>query len=149
MRRFSVLAVVAACVVCLGGCSGDGSDSEEADVLQVVEEFTAAVNVYDTEAVREIVTEDFTWQSTGPVQSLDEYTAYVDANYKSVNFHVEVTDEPVVHADGDDYTVEESDVMTANSLDPGGLAGTLVYRVVEVEGDWLISEARWTENDVS
>jgi len=65
----------------------DATD-DEAEVLSTVEGFGAAVNAHDTEAIRECVTEDFTWQSTGPVVNLDEYLAHVDRYYEATGFHV-------------------------------------------------------------
>jgi hypothetical protein len=132
---------VAAVVLLLPGCgSTDDSGATEAEVLSTVEGFGAAVNAYDTEAIREYVTDDCTWQSTGPVQTLDEYLAYVDANYKKLDFHVEATSDPGVSLDGEEYVVVQHEAVEATSFEA---VGTSTVRLVEVDGVWLIREARW------
>ena len=112
------------------------------EVLATVEGSTEAVNAYDTEAIRTYVTEDYTWQSTGPVTALDEYLSYVDAYYEQLGFHV-VSGEPVVRADGEVYIVEVPDVATFSGRE---LIGTTVHRVVADGDGWLIQESRWTED---
>ena len=128
-------------VVLLLAACGD-TDDAEAEVLSTVEGFGAEVNAYDTEAIREYVTDDFTWQSTGPVQNLVDYLAYVDANYESVGFHVEATGDPAIRVDDEVYVVEQQDLVTATGLEA---AGTTTFRLVEVDGEWLIREVRWVE----
>lgn len=124
----------------LPGC-GD-TDDTEAEVLSTVEGFGVAVNSYDTAAIRGYVTDDVTWQSTGPVQTLDEYLAYVDANYETLGFLVEITSDPVINLDGDEYVVVQQEAVKATGLDT---VGTSTFRLVEVDGSWLIREARWVQ----
>jgi hypothetical protein len=131
-------------VLLLPGCSdsnGEAADTE-AQVLATVDGFGSALNAYDTGAMAEYVTEDFTWQSTGPVQNLVDYLAYVDANYEVAGFHVEVTGDPAIRVDDEEYVVEQQDLVTATGLNA---AGTSTFRLVEVDGVWLIREARWVE----
>lgn len=118
------------------------TDDAEAEVLATVEEFGVAVNAYDTEAIREYVTDDVTWQSTGPVKILDEYLAHVDRYYEATDFHVEVTNDPVVSLDGDECVVVQQDAATFTGFEG---VGTSTFRLVEVDGEWLIREARWVE----
>ena len=117
------------------------TDDAEAEVLATLEGFGAAVNAYDTEAIREYVTVDCTWQSTGPVQTLDEYLAHVDRYYETTDFHV-VTSDPVVSLDGDEYVVVQLDAVTFTGFEG---VGTSTSRLVEVDGEWLIREVRWVE----
>ncbi len=51
-----------------------------------------------------------------PRANLDEYLAYVDANYERLGFHVEVTGDPVVSLDGDEYVVVQQDAVKATGL---------------------------------
>jgi hypothetical protein len=140
-RYLRWIASVAAVVLLLPGCGNtDDTGATEAEVLSTVEGFGAAVNAYDTEAIREYVTDDCTWQSTGPIQTLDEYLAYVDANYKKLDFHVEATSDPVVSLDGEEYVVVQQEAVKATSFEA---VGTSTVRLVEVDGVWLIREARW------
>jgi hypothetical protein len=127
-------------VLLLPGC-GD-TDDAEAEVLSTVEGFGAAVNAYDTEAIREYVTDDCTWQSTGPVQTLDEYVAYVDTYYEKLDFQVEVTGDPVATLNGEEYVVVQQDAVTFTAFEA---VGASTFRLVEVDGSWLIREARWAE----
>ena len=140
MRSRSIrwIASVAAVVLLLPGCGN--ADDDEAEVLSTVEGFGAAANAYDTEAIREYVTDDFTWQSTGPVQTLDEYLAYVDTQWQAAGLHVEVTGDPVVSLDGEEYVVVQQEAVKATMLDA---VGTSTVRLVEVDGVWLIREGRW------
>ena len=139
-RSLRWIAPVAVVVLLLPGC-GD-TDDTEAEVLSTVEGFGAAVNAYDTEAIREYVTDDFTWQSTGPVQTLDEYLAYVDTHFERLGFHVEVASDPVASLDGDEYVVVQQDAVRATRLDT---VRTSTFRLVEADGSWLIREVRWVE----
>ena len=110
--------------------------------MSAIEGFNEAGNVYDTESMRTYLTDDFTWQSTGPVQNLDGFLAYVDANWERAGFHYEATGEPVISLDGDTYVVEEPGLATATGLE---MVGTSVSRVVESGGQWLIQEFRWID----
>jgi hypothetical protein len=108
--------------------------------------FAEASTTYDTESMRTYPTDDFTWQSTGPVQTLDGFLAHVDAFWESAQFRYEATGEPVIHLDGETYVVEEPGVATAVNLE---LVGTTVSRVVEVDDKWLIREVRWIDEPTS
>ncbi len=143
MRRLTIL--LACVALAAAGCAQDDSgatEDAEAEVLSTVEGFGVAVNAYDTVAIREYVTDDFTWQSSGPVQSRDEYLAYVDAHYEELDFHVETTGDPVVSLDGEEYVVVQQDAVTGTAFDA---VGTSTFRLVEVDGVWLIREVRWVE----
>ncbi len=69
--------------------------------------------------------------------------AYVDAYYRSGDFHYEPTGERVWDVEGDGYMVEEPGLVTGEALGPNGLIGVTVYRVVAVDGSWFVEEARW------
>ena len=140
-RSLRWIASVAVVVLLLPGCGGNGdTDDAETEVLSTIEGFGAAVNAYDTEAIREFATDDVTWQSTGPVQTLDEYLAYVDANYEKLDFHVEATGDSVVTLDGEEYVAVRQEAVTSTSFEA---VGTATFRLVEVDGSWLIREVRW------
>lgn len=130
----------------LPGC-GDTDDTgatgeAEAEVLSTVEGFGVAVNAYDTEAMQEYLTDDFTEQSTGPVNTLDEYLAYADTHRQAAGFLVETTSDPVVSLDGDEYVVVQQDAVKVTGFEA---VGTSTLRLVEVDGEWLIRGARWVE----
>ena len=75
----------------------------------------------------------------GPVTTRDGFLAYVDANWEQAGFHYEATGEPVIYLGGDTSVVEEPGLATAASLE---MVGTTAYRVVELDDQWLIQEAR-------
>ncbi len=60
------LVPVALGALLLPACSDSNSEAAdtEAEVLATVDGFGAALDAYDTQAVEEYVTDDFTWQST-------------------------------------------------------------------------------------
>jgi len=139
--------VLAGALVLGGGIVACGSDDDTSEVppgvTSTLETFAEATNTYDTQALGALVTDDFTWQSTGPVQSGPEFLAYIDANYENVGFHVELTSPRTIERDGDAYVATATDHVTTNS---GDMTGREVVRLVEVDGSWLVQEFRWTED---
>jgi hypothetical protein len=142
--------VLAGALLLGGGIVACGSDDDASDVppgvTSTLDAFLEATNTYDTEALGALVTEDFTWQSTGPVQSGPEHLAYIDANYENVGFHIELTSPRTIERDGDAYIATATDHVTTNSDD---MTGAEVARLVDVDGSWLIQEFRWTEDAAS
>jgi hypothetical protein len=133
----------------LGGgivaCGSDDAASEvPSGVTSTLEAFTDATNTYDSATLLELFTEDFTWQSTGEVQSRTEYVAYFDTYYEGLEFHVESTGPLTIERDGDAYVAEQTDRVTSNGAPD--MTGQEVIRLVEVDGSWLIQEFRWTED---
>ena len=55
---------------------------------------------------------------------------------------MEVTSDPVVSLDGEEYVVVQQDAVKATGFEA---VGTSTFRLVEVDGAWLIREARWVE----
>lgn len=145
--RHGVLLAAVAVLVAAGACGDSSSDPVvPAGVMSSIEGFNEASTRYDTESMRTYLTEDFTWQSTGPVTPLDEFLAYVDRYWEASQFRYEATGEPAIRLDGETYVVEEPGLATAVSEE---LVGTSVYRVVEVDGRWLIQEVRWIDGPTS
>ena len=142
--------ILAGALLLGGGIVACGSDDDASEVppgvTSTLDAFLDATNTYDTEALGSLITEDFTWQSTGPVQSGPEYLAYIDANYENVGFNVEVTSPITIERDGDAYIATATDQVTTNTDD---MTGREVIRLVNVDGSWLIQEFRWTEDAAS
>ncbi len=143
----SRIAVFLVGVLVAGGvvaCAGDDDVSDApAEVTSAVEAFTDAINTYDSQALLAVTTENFTWQSTGQVQSRAEYVDYFEANYEPSNFNTEPTGQLTVDADGDGYVAEEPGRVTSSGYNQNGLS---TYRLVEVDGSWLVQEFRWSED---
>ena len=150
----AVVAVVAlVCALGVIGCGDDGGSSTAgtdvpSGVIAALDGFAEAINTYDTDALLANTTEDFTWQSTGDVNTREEYVTYVETYYERANFHNEPIGDRVVERDGDAYVATQPDHTTATALD---VVGVSVVRVVEVDGTWLVQEFRWhetpTDND--
>jgi hypothetical protein len=113
-------------------------------VTSTLEAFTEATNTYDSEALGALFTEDFTWQSTGEVQSRTEYLAHFDTYYENLELHAELTGPLTIERDGDAYVAKQTDRITSNG-NPD-MTGREVIRLVEVEGSWLIQKFRWTQD---
>ena len=142
--------ILAGALLLGGGIVACGSDDDASEVppgvTSTLDAFLEATNTYDTEALGALVTDDFTWQSTGPVQSGPEYLAYIDANYENVGFHTELTSPRTIERDGDAYIATATDYITTNIDD---MTGKEVVRLVEVDGRWLVQEFRWIEDAAS
>ena len=141
----AVVVLTGVLVACGGvvACSGDDDAAEvPSGVTSVVDAFNDAINTYDTEALLAVTTEDFTWESTGDVQSRPEFVEHFEEYYEVGRFHAESTDEPEVKSDGGAYVVEVPGRVTSAGYDGDGLS---VYRVVEVDDSWMVQEFRWSE----
>ena len=144
----AVVAVVA--VVCAMGVIGCGDDGESSTagtevpsgVIASLDGFAEAINTYDTDTLLANTTEDFTWQSTGGVNTREEYVRHFETYYRRANFHNEPVGDRVIERDGDAYVATQVDHTTATGLDVDGVS---VIRVVEVDGTWLVQEFRWRE----
>ncbi|MFC2153795.1 hypothetical protein ACFLQ7_04110 [Actinomycetota bacterium] len=155
MRRANALLIpiVATMIVGCIGCSGDGAANTSSDdpavppgVVATIDGFNEAGSVYDTASMRTYLTDDFTWQSTGPIQNREGFLSYVDAYWERLGFRWEVTGERDIHREDESYVVEEPGVATAMTE---RLVGTTVYRMVEMDDTWLIAEVRWVEDTAS
>lgn len=139
--------ILAGALLLGGGIVACGSDDDASEIPQGVtstlEAFTKATNTYDSEALGALFTEDFTWQSTGRVQSATEFLAYFDMYYEDLEFHTESISPLTIERDGDAYVAKQTDRITSRNPD---MTGREVIRLVEVDGSWLIQEFRWTQD---
>ncbi len=98
--------------------------------MSSIEGFREASTTYDTESMRTYLTDDFTWQSTGPIQTLDGFLAHVDRYWENTGFHLEASGEPVFHLEGDTYVAEVTELATGVNFEQ---AGTTVFRIIKVD----------------
>ena len=135
-------------LVVVGGTAACGGDDEASGVpsgvTTAVEGFTEAINTYDTEALLSVTTEDFTWESTGEVQSRPEFVEHFEAYYEAGGFMTESTGALTVERDGDAYVAEEPGRVTSAGYNEDGRS---VYRLVELDGSWLVQEFRCYEDE--
>jgi hypothetical protein len=147
------IVVLAADLIALGIWFLVGSnDTATADLPQgAVETLNATRQMtnapYDTEAMPDYVTNDFTFQSYGEVNTLAQYQAHIDQYYEVGNFNIESTGDPVAVGGGDTYVVSEPGLVTWNG-NPG-VRGFSVSTLVESDGTWLIKQIRWIGEDPS
>ena len=96
--------ILAGALLLGGGIVACGSDDDASDVppgvTATLEASIEGINVYDTEAYGALLTEDFTWQSTGEVQSGPALLAHIDTYYEKLGFHVELTGPMTIERDG-------------------------------------------------
>lgn len=142
MRYVAGVVVMLAVGWGLVGCADDGAADVPDGVTGAVEAFNAAINSYDSEALLDATTEDFTWESTGAVQSRSEFVAYFDEHYEVGGFRFESTGELVVERDDDGFIAEEPGRVTSVGYDAEGRS---VFRVVESGDAWLVQQFRWYE----
>ena len=144
MNRFvRILVGMFAVAVGSTGCGGDNDSSEvPAGVTSTVDGLTIAINTYDTEAFLAHTTEDFTWQTTAGVTSRSDFVDHFEANYETLDFHIESTGALTAERDGDAYVAEEPGRVTSTVYNEDGRS---VYRLVEEDGSWLVREFRWYE----
>lgn len=131
----------------LGGfvaCGDDDASGPPVEVTSTVDAFTDAVNTYDADALLSVTTEDFTWNSSGEVQSRAEFVEYLETYYEAGNFNVEPTGELTAEADGDAYVVEQAGRVTSAGYNDDGVS---TLRLVEVDDSWFVQAMRWSEAD--
>lgn len=145
---FRRVLIVAAALLLGAGIVACGSDDAASDVpsevTSTLEAFTEAINTYDSEALGALLTEDFTWQSTGDVNSRTEFLTHFETSFEDQEFNVELTSPPTIERDGDAYVAAGTDFVTSKGFPDR--TGQHITRLVEVDGSWLIQEFRWTED---
>ena len=147
-RMIKTLTLVGlALMLLLAGCGDDSSEGSSesvtlpggaADVLAAYREATAVDR--DGDAMLAVVTEDFTFLSVGT--AVDDRDAYAtEVNRYSSDWVVENIGDDVVVGGGDTYIVSQP-----NAVSGGGFASTgfSVFRIVEVDGEWLVDAHRFT-----
>jgi len=143
--------VLAAALIALGTWFLVGSnDTATADLPQgAVETLNATRQLtnapYDTEAMPDYVTDDFTFESYGEVVTLAQYQVRINQYYEDMNFNMESTGGPVAVGGGDTYIVSEPGFVTWDG-NPG-VRGFSVTTLVESDGIWRIKQIRWIGED--
>ncbi len=163
------IALVGALSMLLAGCSTDPTTSDEyqqlsqqlasvtaerdalaadpssstwvelpAEAAAALANYSEAVLAADGEAMLNYVTDDFAFISYGEPQQRDFRADYVTKYYE--NFKVTMLGDPMVLGGGDTYIVAEPERATTPAL----AEGFSVYRLVRVNGAWLVDAHRFT-----
>ena len=147
MRIPRILGAFLALTLLVGACSdddsGDAADGTQtevpAEVNQLLDDYAAAVEAADGDAVLTYLTDDFTWSSDlASEQGREAYAATIDG-YD--DFTVETIAERTAVGNEVWYVVASPEEISG----PGGTdEGLSVYRVVRSGDDWLIELHRFT-----
>ena len=149
MRIPRILGAFLALTLLVGACSDDDSDDSAdatstevpAEVNQLLDDYTAAVEAADEDAVLGYLTDDFTWTSDlVSDQDREAYAATV-SNYSE--FSVETIADRTAVGNEKWYVVASPEQATGG---PTGRVedGLSVYRVVQSGDTWLIDLHRFT-----
>jgi hypothetical protein len=109
-----------------------------AEAATALAAYSAAVTSADGQAMLEHVTDTYTFISYGDVTDATAYADWVTRYY--ANFKVELLGDPMVLGGGDTYIVAEPERVTKPEL----AEGFSVFRLVQVDGVWLVDEHRFT-----
>jgi hypothetical protein len=148
MRIPRILGAILALTLLVGACSDDDSDDTAdatstevpAEVNQLLDDYTAAVEAADGDAVLGYLTDDFTWTSDlVSDQDREAYAATV-ANY--TDFSVETSAERTAVGNENWYVVASPEHATA--VGGANEEGISVYRVVRSGDTWMIDLHRFT-----
>lgn len=109
-----------------------------AEAAAALANYSEAVLAADGEAMLNYVTDDFAFISYGEPQQRDFRADYVTRYYK--DFKVTVLGDPMVLGGGETYIVAEPERATTPAL----ADGFSVFRLVRVDGAWLVDAHRFT-----
>ena len=148
MHRQRLAMAVLALALTAGACSDDGDSdgsSESVDLpdgaAAVVDDYYETVAVqHDGDAMLALVTEDFEFVSDDGTLSRESWAAQVNRFFE--DFTVERLDDPVVVGGGTEYLVSQAEHVTGTGIDDSAFS---VFRVVEVDGVWLIDSQQYTD----
>ena len=149
MRIPRVLGAFLALTLLVGACSDDDSDDSAdatstevpAEVNQLLDDYTAAVEAADEDAVLGYLTDDFTW--TSDLVSDQDREAYAATVASYTEFSVETIADRTAVGNENWYVVASPEQVTGGPTgrDEDGLS---VYRVVRSGDTWLIDLHRFT-----
>jgi hypothetical protein len=152
-RSLRWIAMAGALALAVTGCASDPTTSDEygelsAQLASVTAErdALAAANASiwvelpaeAATALAAYVTDEYTFISYGDVTDATAYADWVTKYY--ANFKVELLGDPMVLGGGDTYIVAEPERVTTPALKDG----FSVFRLVQVDGVWLVDEHRFT-----
>ncbi|MFA9566428.1 MAG: DUF4440 domain-containing protein [Acidimicrobiales bacterium] len=147
MRIPRLLGAFLALTLLVGACSDDDSDDTAdgtstevpAEVNQLLDDYAAAIEAADGDAVMGYLTDDFTWTSDlVSDQDREAYAASV-ANY--VDFSVETIADRTAVGNENWYVVSSPEEVSAAGASDEGIS---VYRVVRSGDAWMIDLHRFT-----
>lgn len=119
-----------------------GSDtSVTGDIETLLDDYSAAWNDYDSQAFLALVTDDYTFEGAGEVNTAEEEALGI-AQLGAYDWVVTVTGDRVVAGNGATYVVLQPNEVTSTI---GDMEGISVFTIVETDGTYLISGHRFIE----
>lgn len=112
------------------------------DIGTLLDDYTAAWNNYDSEAFLALVTDDYTFEGAGEVNTAEEEALGI-AQLGIYDWNVTITGDRVIAGDGPTYVALQPNQVTSTA---GDMEGVSVFTIVETDGSYLISGHRFVEH---
>ncbi len=111
------------------------------DIETLLDDYAAAWNEYDSDAFLVLVTDDYTFEGPGEVNTAEVEAAGI-AQLGAYDWNVTMTGDRVIAGDGPTYVVLQPNEVTSTI---GDMEGISVFTIVETDGSYLISGHRFIE----
>lgn len=113
-----------------------GSDSAvTGDIETLLDDYMAAWNDYDSDAFLALVTDSYTFEGFGEVNTAEQEAAGI-AQLGNYDWHVELTGDRTMTGDGPTYLVAQPNRVTSVTGDYDGIS---VFTILERGGVYLIT----------
>lgn len=121
------------------GIDIDSLTEEQMEILLLQARYCQAMTDADTDAMRELVSEDMTYtHMSGKTQTREEY--FADIENGSLDYFTIGIEDPVIAVNGDNATIEYTSVLNANAY---GARGTFhmrgIHHYEKRNGSWILS----------
>lgn len=121
------------------GIDIDSLTEEQMEILLLQARYCQAMTDADTDAMRELVSEDMTYtHMSGKTQTREEY--FADIENGSLDYFTIVIEDPVIAVNGDNATIEYTSVLNANAYGARGafhMRG--IHHYEKHNGSWILS----------
>jgi len=120
------------------GIDIDSFTEEQMEILLLQARYCQAMTDADTDAMRELVSEDMTYtHMSGKTQTREEY--FADIEKGRLNYFTIGIENPVIEVNGDTATIEYTSVLNANAY---GARGTFrmsgIHHYEKRDGSWIL-----------
>lgn len=120
-----------------------GSDTAvTGDIETLLDDYSTAWNDYDSQAFLALVTDDYTFEGAGEVNTAEEEALGI-AQLGAYDWHVVLTGDRVIAGDGPTYVALQPNRVTSTV---GDMEGISVFTILETDGSYLISGHTFIEN---
>lgn len=117
-----------------------GSDTAvTGEIETLLDDYNAAWNAYDSEAFLALVTDNYTFEGAGEVNTAEQEALGI-AQLGGYDWNVTITGDRVIAGDGPTYVALQPNQVTSTV---GDMEGISVFTIVETNGSYLISGHRF------